>query len=67
MHQYPCRYRGAIHFFSSKEAPATVPIYHDAAAHSKIHQAPLRPKKGRVKWTPEKNAKLLKMKNDGHS
>jgi hypothetical protein len=59
----------ALDICSSKEAPAKVPIHHDAAAHSKIHQAPLQPKKGRVKrkWTREEDATLLQMKNDGCS
>jgi hypothetical protein len=51
----------------SSEAPAKVPIHHDAAAHSKIHQAPLQPKKRRVKWTTEEDATLLQMRNDGCS
>ena len=38
---------------SSKEAPAKAPINHDAAAHSKVHQVPLQPKKRRVEWTAE--------------
>jgi hypothetical protein len=49
---------------SSREAPAKVPT------HSKIHQAPLKPKKGRAKWTKwttEEDATLLQMKNDGCS
>jgi hypothetical protein len=52
---------------SSKEAPAKAPTHHDATAHSKIHQAPLQPKKRRVKWTLEEDAKLLQMRNDGRS
>jgi len=39
----------ALDIGSSMEAPAKVPIHHDAAAHSKIHQAPLQPEKRRVK------------------
>jgi hypothetical protein len=47
--------------------PDAFDINHDAAIHSKMHQAPLQPKKGRVnrKWTPEEDAMLLQMKNDG--
>jgi hypothetical protein len=45
--------------------PKTLDINHDAAAHSKIHQAPLQPKKRRVKWTPKEEATLFKMWNDG--
>jgi hypothetical protein len=44
--------------------PKTLDINHDAAAHSKIHQAPLQPKKRRVKWTPKEEATLFKMWND---
>jgi hypothetical protein len=57
----------ALDICSSKEAPAKAPTHHDAAAHSKIHQAPLQPKKRRVKWTPEEDEKLLQMRNDGCS
>jgi hypothetical protein len=39
---------------SNKEALAKVPINHDAAAHSKVHQVPLQPKKRRVEWTTER-------------
>jgi hypothetical protein len=42
-------------------------INHDAATHSKIHQAPLQPKKRRVKWTPEEEATLFNIWNDGCS
>ncbi|KAH6716257.1 hypothetical protein BKA61DRAFT_461898, partial [Leptodontidium sp. MPI-SDFR-AT-0119] len=41
---------------SSKEVPAKVPTHHEADAHSKTRQAPLQPKKRRVKWTPEEDA-----------
>ena len=54
----------ALDICSSKQAPAKVPIHHDAAAYSKIHQAPLQPKKRRVKWTAEEDATLLQMRND---
>jgi hypothetical protein len=40
-------------------------INHDAAAHSKIYQAPLKPKKS--KWTEEEDIKLLQMWNEGRS
>lgn len=57
----------ALDIFSSKEAPAKVPTHHEAVAHSKIHQASLQPKKRRVKWTPEEDATLVRMRNDGCS
>jgi len=47
--------------------PAALDINHNAAAHSKIHQAPLRPKKSKVPWTEEEDAKLLQMWNEGRS
>ena len=57
----------ALDICSSKEAPAKAPIYHDAAAHSKVYQAPSQPKKGHVKWTPEEDVTLLQMRNNGCS
>ena len=42
-------------------------INHDAAAHSKIFQAPLKPKKSKVPWTEEEDANLLRMWNEGRS
>ena len=41
----------ALDVCSSKELPAKIPTDHEATAHSKAHQAPLQPKKGRAKWT----------------
>ena len=46
--------------------PKALDINHDAT-HSKIHQAPLQPKKRRVKWTLNEEATLFKMWNDGCS
>ena len=57
----------ALDICSSKEAPAKVPINHNAAAHSKIHRALLQPEKRRVKWIPEEEATLLQMRNNGCS
>jgi len=57
----------ALDIFPSKEALAKVSTYHDAATHSKIHQAPLKPKKSKVPWTEEEDAKLLQMWNEGRS
>jgi hypothetical protein len=42
-------------------------VNHDAAAHSKIHQAPLKLKKSKVLWTEEEDIKLLQMWNEGYS
>jgi hypothetical protein len=47
--------------------PTALDINHDSSAHSKIHQAPLKPKKGKVPWTEEEDIKLLQMRNKGHS
>jgi hypothetical protein len=47
--------------------PAALDIHHDAAAHSKIHQAPIKPKKSKVPWTEEEDIKLLQMWNEGRS
>ena len=55
----------ALDICPSKEGGAKVPTTHEAAAHSKIHKAPLQPEKRRVKWTPEEEATLLQMRNDG--
>lgn len=49
---------------SSKEAPAKVATYHNASAHSKIHQAPFQPNKSHVKWTTGEDVMLLQMSND---
>jgi hypothetical protein len=60
----------ALDICSSKEGLAKAPTHHDATAHSKIHQAPLKPKKGRAKWTKwttEEDATLLQMRNEGRS
>ena len=57
----------ALDICSSKGAPAKVSTHHEASTHSKIHYAPLQPKKKRLKWTPEEDATLLQMRNDGYS
>jgi hypothetical protein len=36
--------------------PKALDINHDAATHSKIHQAPLKPKKSKVPWTEEEDS-----------
>ena len=56
----------ALDICSSKEAPAKASTHHDAAAHSKIHQAPLKPKKSKVSWI-EDDIKLVQMWNEGRS
>jgi hypothetical protein len=47
--------------------PAALDINNDAAEHSKIHQAPLKPTKSKVPWTEEEDIKLLQMWNEGRS
>jgi hypothetical protein len=47
--------------------PAALNMNPDAATHSTVHQAPLKPKKSKVAWTPEEEATLLRVKNDGYS
>jgi hypothetical protein len=56
----------ALDTCSSKEALAKVPTHYNAAAHSKIHQAPLQPKKKwkHVKWIAEEDATVLKMRDE---
>jgi hypothetical protein len=46
--------------------PNALDINHDTAEHSKIHQAPLKPKKSRVSWV-EDDIKLAQMWNEGRS
>jgi hypothetical protein len=47
--------------------PGALDFNHDAAEHSKIYQAPLKPKKSKVPWTEEEDAKLLQMWNEDRS
>ena len=46
--------------------PSALDINHDAAKHSQIHQAPLKPKKSKLSWV-EDDIKLLQMWNEGRS
>jgi hypothetical protein len=56
----------ALDACSNKKALAKVSTHHDAATHSKIHQAPLQPKKSKVSWI-EDDIKLVQMLNEGRS
>jgi hypothetical protein len=47
--------------------PKALDTNHNAAAHSQIRQAPLKPKKIKVPWTEEEDIKLLQMWNEGRS
>jgi hypothetical protein len=55
----------ALDICSSREAPAKVAIPHKAVAHSKMYPAVLQPQIKRTPWTPEEDATLLKMRNEG--
>jgi hypothetical protein len=57
----------ALHICSSREALAKVAIPHEVAAQSKKYPAALRPQIKRAPWTPEEDATLLKMRNEGCS
>jgi hypothetical protein len=57
----------ALDICSSREAPAKAAIPHEVAAHSKMYAAALRPQIKRAPWTPEEDATLLKMRNEGCS
>jgi len=46
--------------------PNALDINYDAAAHSQIHQVPLKPKKSKVSWV-EDDIKLAQMWNEGRS
>jgi hypothetical protein len=46
--------------------PNALDINHDAAEHSQIHQAPLKPKRSKVSWVGD-DIKLAQMWNEGRS
>ncbi len=51
-----------------KETSAEAATPHEAIAHSKMHPAAVRPLIKRVRWTPEENVTILKIrKEDGGS
>jgi hypothetical protein len=57
----------ALDICSSREAPAKVAIPHEAAAHSKMYPATLRPQIKHAPWTPGEDATLLKTRNEACS
>jgi hypothetical protein len=58
----------ALSMRSNKEMSAEAATPHDAGAHSKMHSAAVRPRIKRVRWTPEEDATILKMREvDGCS
>lgn len=58
----------ALGMRSNKEMSAEAATPYDAGAHSKMHSATVRPRIKRVRWTPEEDATILKMREvDGCS
>ncbi|CZR65297.1 uncharacterized protein PAC_15197 [Phialocephala subalpina] len=58
----------ALGMRSNKEMSAEAATPHDVGAHSKMHSAAVRPRIKRVRWTPEEDATILKMREvDGCS
>jgi len=58
----------ALDISCRKETPAKVAILHETVARSKMYAAPLWPQIQRIRWIPEENATLHKMrKEDGCS
>ena len=55
----------ALDTCSSMEAPARAAIPHEAATHSKMYPAALPAQTKRAPWTPEEDATLLRMRNEG--
>ena len=49
---------------SDKETPAEASTLHHAMAHSKMYPAALRSRVKRVRWTPEEDATILKMREE---
>ena len=54
----------ALGMRSNKEMSAEAATPHDAGAHSKMHSATVRPRIKRVRWTPEEDATILKMREE---
>jgi hypothetical protein len=57
----------ALGMRSNKETSAEAASPHTAGAHSKMHFAAPRPQIKRVRWAPEEDATILKMREDGCS
>jgi len=58
----------ALGMQSNKDTPADASTSHNTGAHSKMHPAAVRPRIKRVRWTPEEDATILKMREvDGSS
>jgi hypothetical protein len=54
----------ALGLRSDKETSAETVTPHDASAHSKMHPAAVRPQIKRVRWAPEEDATILKMREE---
>lgn len=52
---------------SNEETPAEVGTLHNAMAHSKVYPAASQSRLKRVRWTPEEDAEMVRMKEDGCS
>ena len=51
----------------SRETPVKATTPHNTGTHSKVYLAKVRPQIKRVRWTPEEDATILKMREDGCS
>jgi hypothetical protein len=54
----------ALGMRSDKETSAEAATPHDASAHSKMHPAAVRPRIKRLRWAPEEDATVLKMRDE---
>jgi hypothetical protein len=54
----------ALGMRSDKETSAEVAALHEAGVHSKMHPAAVRRPIKRVRWTPEEDATILKMREE---
>jgi hypothetical protein len=57
----------ALDICSSREALARAAIPHEAAAHFKVYPAAVWPRIKCAPWTPEEDATLLRVRNEGCS
>ena len=54
----------ALGMHSNKDTPADAVTSHDTGAHSKMHPAAVRPQIKRVRWAPEEDATILRMRGE---
>ncbi|KAE8440871.1 hypothetical protein EG329_006358 [Mollisiaceae sp. DMI_Dod_QoI] len=57
----------ALGMHSNKDTSADAATSHDTGAHSKMHPAAVQRQTKRLRWTPEEDATILKMKEDSCS